>query len=162
MSAIGSNSTDQPRFTEHEKIEFQKKKKEKEELLNRMAGRNKVLHWCCCQKCILMNEDQECYCCQESAYINEIRVASEIQIECITQNHDFYNFVLNKKLLNIFRSEKVRKGDNRFRDNRSAVWRYIAYSMIVKWLRSETNFGDEALGLRYVIPSCIVNVIRET
>ncbi|KAF4530629.1 hypothetical protein B566_EDAN018727 [Ephemera danica] len=70
--AIGS-CDDQPRFTNSQRRDFEEKKKLEQEHLKRMEGRSLVLNWCTCDSCGLMETDTECFCCNESGKIGEIR-----------------------------------------------------------------------------------------
>lgn len=157
--AIGTGA--EPCFSAAEKEAFAEKKKIREENKQKMAGRKLSLQWCRCKQCVIMPSEAECYCCRDS--LNMVGLCENVY-QCITQHPDFNNIVVNRPVLNMLRFEKVRNGDNRFRirenDNTNKVWRYMAYSTFIKWLRAETALGDEMPSLRYVIPACVTTKIR--
>lgn len=152
---------DEPQFSEDQKKTFLEKKRVREEDRQKMNDRSKSSVWCTCKNCVIMPTDLECYCCNESLQMKILINQDDETMNCITDNPDFTNIVTNRKVLNMFRYEKVRKGDRRYMANSNAVWRYISYSTFIKWLRAETDLGNEFANNRYVIPACVVTKIRQ-
>jgi hypothetical protein len=156
-------STPQPKYTNEEKLEYDRLKKAREETLQQRAGRSvdqeKV--WCTCINCIQMPLDVECFCCNESKAVK--KVCQNNQVSCIIKHPQFGNVVTNIDILNIERVDRFIKGDKRFKSqDRNDMWRYLSYRQYNKWWISISDYESIKPRLRFVVPACVVNAIRTT
>ncbi|XP_043918790.1 P2X purinoceptor 7-like [Protopterus annectens] len=117
--------------------------------------------WCTCEKCVLMNTPQECYCCVSShrarAKIAQLELA--VQPVCITDHTDFEMACLTPLVLELI----LRSMHYVTRRSRSIQWtnrlyRVVAYRAYVLWIFENRRLGR---GNRVVIPACVVSRIRQ-
>lgn len=158
--AIGT--LDQPQFeSQDERLAHEDKNRQKSIAVEKLKGRSLLasVNWCTCSLCAIMPLDAENYCCRESEIMKKF--CDDNSITCITEHEDIERFVIYKRCLNMMRNEKVLHGRQRFRRDDDVIWRYVAYSTFMKWLRSATNFGNADPSVRYVIPACMVTRIRQ-
>ena len=149
-----------PQFTPEEQEDFENYRRARREEREKFRDRKdkQVSDWCKCGFCAVMDTDRECFCCNESECISQIRTGEAIN--CITKSSDFIEWVTRKTCLNADRNDKVLKGKRAYNSNRSATWRHLAYSKFISWLRAETLFGEQGRFHRFVIPACVVHSIR--
>jgi hypothetical protein len=129
--------------------------------VNIYAGRKGSVEWCKCRICKPMPTDHESLCCAESEVIGKVKA----NYECVTENPIFSSLIVFKEALNILRHQTIRKTKSNKKKNSLAAtelpnnsWRYLAYKQFVLWVNANVALGS---GNRVVIPSCVVNKIRE-
>jgi len=96
--------------------------------------------WCCCKVCIEMPTETENKCCRKKI--------------CLSSYQKFTKLVLDKDVLDIsiMARADLRSDEIQF-DN--AAYRKAAYYQYILW-----QYGKLGRGNRRVVPSCIVNMIR--
>ncbi|XP_043926833.1 P2X purinoceptor 7-like [Protopterus annectens] len=115
--------------------------------------------WCSCQQCIQMSSSLECYCCASSpracVKMNELDPAPR----CITEHSLFGSTCLTTHFLHILmRAMYVFRGNFRQTNWTNSTYRFVAYRAYVLWMYENRKLG---YGHRVVIPSCVVNKIRQ-
>ncbi|CAI6370991.1 unnamed protein product [Macrosiphum euphorbiae] len=131
-----------------------------------LEGRSKinVNDWCLCNKCIWFTTDQECICCFELEKLHKLLPHSNKKT-CITEISSFSKIILDEEVLNITRQQIIVKSKNKSKKKMlsssqptNKMWRYICYKQFTHWINSWNSIGK---GNRIVIPSCVVNKIRQ-
>ena len=150
---------DPPVCTPEEREIFRNHVRRREAERERFVGRIARQDWMQCGNCIIMSTDEECFCCRDSELIVDLCVRNNIH--CITEHEDIHGWVTKKSCLNMMRNEEVIRGAKRYAHDRSEVWRYLSYSTFTMWLRAETNFCHEDRSQRFVIPACVIKIIRD-
>lgn len=148
----------EPKYTREERDQERERRKNLDDKLIEFSGRSKNLDWCMCSKCKIMAEDCQCFCCSHSDVISEHRG----DFECITEKPQFQNLILDVESLGILRYRKLNKGKKHYNGEENSMWRYLAYTNFINWIRSCTATRKQKKKLpRLVIPSCVVMAIRD-
>ncbi|XP_061192279.1 uncharacterized protein LOC133200509 [Saccostrea echinata] len=129
---------------------------DEENAVGGIATRRQNLAWCVCQRCQVMETDEECLCCHEIAPILEKIEAKHLK--CITEHDGFQGNCLNIDVLEVSMYEFIDM-DGPLDDNEPIhqLYRYLAYRRFTRWIW-------HILGRRRrkIIPACVVSKIRQT
>lgn len=134
-------------FTEYE---------ETEEIFIGDNDRLQTLSWCWCEKCVIQPTSRECRCCWDEANTEDLRGFAK----CVTLAENFPHLCLNRHVLETAIAQarhKQGKSPGRKRPIPSKEFRYHAYKNYIYWVHR----NELSKNVRYVIPSCVINVIRE-
>ena len=112
-----------------------------------------VENWCRCENCVEMENVMERVCCQSSSDI----IGDKMRYKtCITLTDGFRDVCLNNNVLEAahgtwrnFTEEPIEISNKSFR--------FIAYRQYISWI-----FVWLGKDIRKVIPSCVVNTVRNT
>jgi hypothetical protein len=131
---------------------------DREELLQQFAGRAGSTSWCKCSLCVAMPDDYQSKCCQDEDSITATRKLDH----CITVLEGFQHTVLNEDVHRILKHEfflqcKDSEIKKALKADTQANKRYMAYRTFIRWINSGAKLGYK---VRVVIPSCVLNVIR--
>ncbi|XP_062599370.1 P2X purinoceptor 7-like [Saccostrea cucullata] len=115
-----------------------------------------VCHISCeCGFCEVMRTSIECICCAEVSLIQ--RICQDCNLECITQHQTFIDNCLNERVLEVNLHEYIQmEGPLDDNEPTNEVLRHIAYRRFVFWVWHRLGRGN-----RKVLPSCVVNKIRD-
>ncbi|OCT57445.1 hypothetical protein XELAEV_18003519mg [Xenopus laevis] len=119
-----------------------------------VQGRLGNTRWCICGECIPMPTIEESVCCWETE--NLYKYLGEDLI-CITFQEDMLHHCLNKDLLEFMIKFRGRTKPSDFRKHYHRVMHKAAYRAFTTW-----THGFLGLGNRIPIPSCMVNLVRQT
>ncbi|XP_050399978.2 P2X purinoceptor 7-like [Patella vulgata] len=113
-----------------------------------------VTYWCSCGHCLQMQVPRDRKCCKDCLQC----VEKMGQRSCICQHEGFLAKCLNPHVLEVSFYEYIEQqgpvGDD---EPIHEVYRYIAYRRFTRWIWHILGKKN-----RKVIPSCVVNKIRET
>ncbi|XP_061195119.1 P2X purinoceptor 7-like [Saccostrea echinata] len=111
--------------------------------------------WCECGSCEVMRTSIECVCCAEISLTQQI--CEDCNLECITQHQTFIDNCLNERVLEVSLYNYIQT-EGPLDDNEpiNEVFRHIAYRRFVLWVWHRLGRGN-----RKVLPSCVVNKIRD-
>ncbi|XP_043922121.1 P2X purinoceptor 7-like [Protopterus annectens] len=117
------------------------------------------MKWCTCQLCIPMSTARECYCCASSTRAKAKIIEIQPPPHCITAHPLFESTCLTTHMLHILmRAMYYFKGHFQRTQWTNRVYRFVAYRAYVLWMYDNKKLG---YGHRVVIPSCVVNSIRQ-
>ncbi|XP_062602661.1 uncharacterized protein LOC134264381 [Saccostrea cucullata] len=121
-----------------------------------IGTRRENLAWCDCERCQVMETNEECLCCHEIAPILEKVEVKELK--CITEHDGFQGNCLNIDALEVSMYEFV-DTDGPLDDNEPIheLYRYLAYRRFTRWIWH--ILGKKR---RKIIPACVVSKIRQT
>ena len=120
------------------------------------SERLQTLSWCWCEKCVIQSSSRECVCCWEEINTDDLRGSAK----CVTLAENFPNLCLNRHVLETAIAQerhKEGKSPGRKRPIPKKEFRYHAYKNYIYWVHRH----ELSKNVRYVIPSCVINSIRE-
>jgi hypothetical protein len=131
---------------------------EREEQFQEFSGRAGKTFWCKCTFCVAMPDDHQSKCCQDDEKITSAREDNQ----CITLHDGFQTTVINENVHQILKHElllncKDTETKKALKSDSAANKRYMAYRTFMRWINSGAKLGYK---LRIVIPSCVVNTVR--
>ncbi|XP_025420053.1 uncharacterized protein LOC112690288 [Sipha flava] len=107
-----------------------------------------------------MSNDFKCMCCSEFDNIKQLLDSKK----CVTVTTSFEKIILDEEILNITRQQMIMKTKNKLKKKQlsalevlNKTWKYICYVQFTHWVNSWTSLGK---GIRVVIPTCVINKIR--
>lgn len=107
-----------------------------------------------------MLTDHESVCCKESEYMYKLRGGAE----CIKYHTSFEGTMLNidtsqtARLIMLSQRVEPQYVIDNVQETNNRTYRIVAYRQFVSWVNAWTSLGKSQ---RKVIPSCIINEIRE-
>lgn len=113
-----------------------------------------------CNNCIVMDDDMQSKCCQEDDMVSSTRGDDD----CVAMKASFERAVLNEEMILMYRHDILLHSKNdlekkRAKDDSNINKRFLAYKTYIKWINAGHKIGYKN---RVVIPSCVVNAIRQT
>ncbi|XP_073241599.1 P2X purinoceptor 7-like [Porites lutea] len=117
-------------------------------------GRIGSTEWCSCEECVAMATEEECFCCQELAELNQ--KLDESGVGCITEHAKFRIICLDTDVLNTALVAIHNIRCNPLPDLiENRTWRLAAYRQFTWWAHGALGKKN-----RRVIPACVVKAIR--
>ncbi|XP_069115677.1 P2X purinoceptor 7-like [Argopecten irradians] len=114
--------------------------------------------WCECGNCSSMTTMEECVCCAEIDLVHYKTETADQEIHCIIEHESFIANCLNRHVLHVSMYEYL-ENVGPFDDNDPIheIYRHIAYRRFVRWIWHRLGRHN-----RKILPSCVVQKIRET